>query len=370
MNNLPIDPGVGSEARMDEPDFASPQNVHVLLLMALTVVGIYGCYRLAVPFLPALVWSVTLTVLIIPMQRLLEARVRPSFAAAVSIALVAVIVVVPAVVLGQQMMGEAVRGTELLGANAISEKWRAIVTANPWFASLVDRFGARLNLPAVVDAAVGWITTTAGTLVRGGVVQLTGVLMTFYFLFYFLRDRTLLLESVRALSPLSRTQMNRLFDAVADTIHATVYGTVVIALIQGTLGGLMFWWLGLPAPILWGIVMGMLAIIPVLGAFLIWIPAAIFLLLDGSPGKALILMLWGAIVVGGIDNVLYPILVGNRMKMHSMVAFGAIVGGLVVFGAAGLILGPIVVTVTAWLLAIWRRRNVVLEQQVHETGLG
>ncbi len=119
----------------------------------------------------------------------------------------------------------------------------------------------------------------------------------------------------------------------------------------------MFWWLGLPAPLLWGIVMGLLAVVPVLGAFIIWIPAAIFLVLEGSGGKALLLTLWGGIVVGGIDNLLYPMLVGRRLKMHTVLAFISIVGGLIVFGPSGLILGPVIFIVTRLLLEIWSSRN-------------
>ena len=144
---------------------------------------------------------------------------------------------------------------------------------------------------------------------------------------------------------------------VAHTIHATVYGTLTVAAVQGTLGGLMFWWLGLPAPLLWGVVMGLLAIVPVLGAFIVWIPAAIFLALEGSWGKSLVLAFWGSVVVGGIDNLLYPILVGTRLKMHTVLAFIAVIGGMFVFGAAGLIVGPVVVSVTLSLLETWRSRN-------------
>ena len=151
--------------------------------------------------------------------------------------------------------------------------------------------------------------------------------------------------------------MDRLFSRVGDTVHATMYGTLAVAVIQGTLGGLMFWWLDLPAPLLWGLVMGVLAIVPVLGAFVVWIPAAVFLALDGSWGKALILALWGGVLVGGIDNVIYPILVGNRLRLHTIPAFMAIVGGLIVFGPSGVILGPMTLTVTVLLLEIWRNRT-------------
>src|SRR5665647_1870889 len=119
----------------------------------------------------------------------------------------------------------------------------------------------------------------------------------------------------------------------------------------------MFWWLDLPAPVLWGTVMAVLAVVPVLGAFIIWIPAAIFLFLQGSEGKALLLTLWGAIVVGGIDNLLYPMLVGSRLKIHTVLAFVSLVGGLIVFGTSGLILGPVLFTVTRILLEIWSSQN-------------
>lgn len=156
----------------------------------------------------------------------------------------------------------------------------------------------------MVNTATSWLTNTAASFVRGSIVRLIGFVLTFYILFYFLRDRSAALESLRPLSPLSKLDMNRLFNEIIDTVHATLYGTLAVAIVQGTLGGLMFWWLGLPAPLLWGIVMGLLAIVPVLGAFVIWIPAALFLALEGSEGKALLLTLWGAIVVGGIDNLL------------------------------------------------------------------
>jgi predicted PurR-regulated permease PerM len=98
-------------------------------------------------------------------------------------------------------------------------------------------------------------------------------------------------------------------------------------------------------------------VVPVLGAFVVWVPAALFLALGGHWGKALILTVWGGVIVAGIDNVIYPILVGNRLKLHTIPAFMAIIGGLVVFGSSGLILGPVTLTVTMLLFEIWRRRT-------------
>ena len=126
----------------------------------------------------------------------------------------------------------------------------------------------------------------------------------------------------------------------------------------------MFWALGLPAPLLWGVVMVVLAIVPVLGAFVVWVPAAIFLASEGHPGKAVILAAWGVLVVGTIDNLLRPILMGNRLKLHTVLVFISIIGGLVVFGASGLILGHMVVTVTLVLLELWPHRAGVTSMKV------
>ena len=154
------------------------------------------------------------------------------------------------------------------------------------------------------------------------------------------------------LLPLSSTQSQQVFKQISDTIHAIVYGTLAIAAVQGFLGGLMFWWLGLPAALLWGVMMGFLAVIPVLGAFIIWLPAAVFLALEGHWTQAIILVLWGMLVVGTIDNLLRPILVGNRLHQHTLLIFMSLVGGLILFGSSGLILGPVVLAITLFLISV------------------
>ena len=343
-----------------ENDWGSHNHVHTLLLMALTVVGIYFSYRLAVPFLPALTWSLALAILFAPLHRWLESKVKsPNLAATISVVLVVVIVIVPATFVANRIIGEAVSGAETVKTMIESGEWRRIFEAYPLIAPAGDWIAQQLDLTAMANSATSWLTSMGASFVQGSVLQLIGIVLTFYMLFYFLRDRALARKSLRSLSPLSEADMTRLFNDVSDTVHATLYGTLAVAIVQGTLGGLMFWWLGLAAPLLWGTVMGLLAVVPVLGAFVIWIPAAIFLVLEGSGEKALLLTLWGAIVVGGIDNLLYPMLVGRRLKMHTVLAFISLVGGLIVFGPAGLILGPVIFTVTRLLLEIWRRNAAV-----------
>jgi predicted PurR-regulated permease PerM len=159
------------------------------------------------------------------------------------------------------------------------------------------------------------------------------------------------------LLPLSNREAGEFVERVRSMIHATIYGTVVVAAVQGALGGLMFWTLEIPGALLWGVAMGLLAIIPVLGAFVIWIPAAIGLAAQGSWGKAVVLTVWGTVVVGLIDNLLYPVLVGKEMRLHTVPVFIAIVGGLFVFGASGLVLGPVVLAVTLACIDVLRRRT-------------
>jgi predicted PurR-regulated permease PerM len=349
------DPKSELEDRPGNRGWASPGRVQKVVLLLAIAFGSYLCYRMALPFLPALTWAVALTILFAPLHRWLEVKLqRANLAAAVSVLLVALIVVVPTTLLGQRLLQESVRGAAIIQTKVDTGEWRRALEAQPRLAPAAHWVERQVDLPGTVQTLTSWLTNQAGRLVQGSLVQLIGFCLTFYLFFYFLRDRKTALRSLRFLSPLSPAEMDHLFGRIEDTVFATVYGTLAVAAVQGFLGGLMFWWLGLPAPLLWGVVMGLLAVVPVLGAFIIWVPAALFLLLEGSWGKALLLTVWGAVVVGGIDNLLLPILVGNRLKQHTLLAFLSVVGGLMVFGTSGLILGPVVLTVTAVLLETWR----------------
>jgi predicted PurR-regulated permease PerM len=266
---------------------------------------------------------------------------------------IALLIVLPVTLLAGRLIAEVPEGVSAIKERMASEEWRRVADDYPILATWADWSG-EWDLPGAIGNVASWVATASGSLVRGGILQLITLLLTFYFLFYFLRDRRIILDWLRDISPLTRAEMDQLFVRINDTVRATLYGTVVVACIQGTLGGLIFWWLGLPLPLLWGIVMGLLSIVPTVGAFVVWIPAAIAMAVDGSWGKALILTAWGAVAIGGIDNLLYPLLVGNRLKLHTIPAFLSIVGGLILFGAAGLILGPLTIALTVFLLELWR----------------
>ena len=326
-----------------------------LVLIVVTAVGLGLCCLLAQPFLPALSWALALSVLFTPFQRWLESRLTYSgLAASIAVVVIAFIVVVPVIFVAQSLVVQAEQGARLIEAKVTSGEWRRAIEAQPRLAPLADQIESELDLPGTVKSLAAWFSATAGSIVSGSMVQVISFGLIFYLLFFFLRDRRAVLASLHHLSPLSREETEMLLHRVRDTIHATVYGTLVVSTLQGVLAGLMFWWLGLPAPLLWGVVMAILAVVPMLGAFVVWIPAALFLALEGSWGKALILTLWGMLIVGTIDNLLRPVLVGSRLKLHTVLAFISVVGGLMLFGPAGLILGPVALTITTVLLEVWR----------------
>lgn len=315
--------------------------------------------RLGAPFLGPLAWALALAVLFKPLHVWIERKIkRPNVAAMLTVLFVSLIAILVVAFVAERLASEVGKGAAAIKAKVESGDWRRAIDAHPNLAPIGQWIENHTDLSRTLSAAATWLTTRAASLVQGSLVQLVAVLLTFYFLFFFLRDRHKAVRSLRLLTPLPEASTDQLCRRVSDTIQAIFYGTLTVAAVQGSLGGLMFWWLGLAAPFLWGIIMGLLAVVPVLGAFIIWIPAAILLALEGSWGKAIVLTVWGSVVVGGIDNLLYPMLVGNRLKMHTAIAFISVVGGLIVLGPAGLIVGPVVVAVTISLLEIWRSRNV------------
>lgn len=185
----------------------------------------------------------------------------------------------------------------------------------------------------------------------GTIVQMFFVVFTMYYLF---RDGEHIFEGLRELLPLKRQDAEAIMKRTRDVIGASVYGVFVIAIIQGSLGGLAFWVLGLRSALVWGVAMTLLSMIPMVGAFLVWIPAALYLAVSGHWLKALLLVLWGTLVIGTIDNFLRPKLVGSRTKLHELFVFFAVLGGLKVFGVLGLVMGPVILAITISLIEVFR----------------
>jgi predicted PurR-regulated permease PerM len=338
-----------------ENEQRTQQLFHLFGLIGLTLLALGLSYLMAAPFLPALTISVALAVVLMPLQRWLENKIsRPGMAAIITVILAAALVITPTIFIGRQLMQEATAAASQINQIADENTLEKYIANYPRLAPVSRWIETQINLPQTAENAASWLTRFATSFVQGSGKQLTGIVISFYMLFYCLRDRRIGIHALKSVLPLGKVDAVRLFSRVADTVRATIYGTLMIACVQGSLGGLMFWALGLPAALLWGILMGLAAIVPVLGAFIIWIPAALVLFVSGHEVKALALVIWGAIVVGGIDNLLYPMLVGRRLKLHTIPTFISLVGGLIVFGASGLILGPAILAITLFLLEYWR----------------
>jgi predicted PurR-regulated permease PerM len=354
-----LDDGGVSECFMTGSSIPDRWTISNTVLTLAVVVGLILCYFLAIPFLPAIVWSVTLGVLFVP----LDARIRRSVrsanaAAAATVAIVAFIVVVPGILVVGSLLNEAARSVTVISPMLDADRWTQLLDNHPRLAPALRWINERLDLPDLIKASMSWVAGWSGSVVRASVAGAVSLLLTFYFLFYILRDREKAIALAKETLPLSASEFSRISDRFTDTIFATIVGTAAVSALQGALGGGMFWWLGLPAPVFWGVLMGLVAIVPFLGAFVIWVPAALLLALSGELASAAILTFWGTIVVGLVDNVVYPILVGRKLMMHTIPSFIAIVGGVILLGAPGVVLGPLVVSISLTLMEIWKGRNL------------
>ena len=336
------------------------QRLTMIALLVFAIIGIGLNLLLAGPFIPGLTWALAFAVVAHPLHQWLSSHIRrltQGLAAGLSVLVVALALVLPAAFLTWQVGRQAGEVATTFQEYVQSGEWAATLEQHPRIARVWKQVEQTIDVnqeanvlaDTVQQRAVGWVKTTVW-----GTVQ---ILFALFALFYFFRDRDLIMRALRSMMPMSDKEAAHFFQRIHDMTHASIFGTIVVSAIQGALGGLMFWILGIPGPLLWGVCMGLLAIIPVFGAFVIWMPAALFLASRGDWTQALILTFWGAVVVGLIDNLLYPILVGNEMRLHTLPVFIAIVGGLFAFGAAGIVIGPIVLAGTISILDILRRRT-------------
>ncbi len=335
-----------------------------LTLVVLVAFALYLCWRIIVPFLDVLLWAAVLAVVFYPVHRRLGERVRgQNLAAAMSTLLVIITIIVPVsfitLAVVQELRNAAANLDTSNPLRFLDPEAPVIGPAIRWAGQYVDlaQFRSPDFLKSHLEALTG--TLAAGTLglVGGAAAVVVKMFLVIFTLFYLFRDGAEIRHAGSDLLPLERAQASDIVTRTREVIAASVYGVVVIAAIQGTLGGLIFWVLGLPSPLLWGVVMFFMAMIPMAGTPLVWGPAVVYLAATGAWGKAAFLLGWGVLVVGSIDNFLSPRLVGRRTRMHELLIFFSVLGGIDVFGVLGLVLGPVVVAVTLALIEVARQAN-------------
>jgi predicted PurR-regulated permease PerM len=346
-----------------------------IALMLAAGIGLYLCWLMLQPFAEVLAWAAVLVIVFYPVhRRLLERTKRPGTSALLSCLLVVFTILLPVTLITIALVHELSGFAENIKANVA-----ALLDPNSpvtgrflrWIGQYVDIEPLRSQefmverLKGMGGAIAGRTLGFVGGVV-GVVIEIFFIIFTMYYLF---RDGNKIVGALPDVLPLEREQSKKIFARTREVISASVYGVLVIASIQGMLGGLAFWVLGLPSPLVWGVVMTLLSMIPMVGAFVIWVPAAIFLALSGFWVKAIILTIWGTLVIGTVDNFLRPKLVGEKTKLHELFIFFSVLGGLKVFGLLGIVLGPVVLAITLALLDVFRQVDETPEESLPEPTL-
>lgn len=327
-------------------------------LLAL-VVGITAAFVFVISdFLMTIFVAAVFSGLIHPLYRQIRTAFGGREAVASVVTLLAVLLLVggPVVFIVTIVTNEAIRMTDNVAP------WLTQITTNPaGFSTYFDRIPGierlapyREVLLAKADEAAARlgqiVVSSLSSTTRGTLALIVEFFMMIYAMFFFLIHGRQYLDSMLRYLPLREAEQNQMLDRFVSVARATLKGTLLIGIVQGTLGGVIFAILGIPGSVLWGLLMIVLSVLPVVGGALVWVPAAIILTIQGSWIKALVLVGFCSLVIGSIDNVMRPRLVGHDTQMPDLMILFSTLGGIAVFGAIGFIIGPIIAAlfVTIW----------------------
>ena len=347
------------------------QPANTWFLLALSAIALYLSYLIAKPFLSPIFAAVVLAVVFYPIHVRITALIRrPNLAATISTLLVMLVVAIPTLFLG------AVITRELRDVyQSLSDRSAVQGGFSPYVMHLLEaplRFlsayidVSRLDLRS---ALLGWLDGASRYLMALGTTAVSnifslalGVVVAFFTLFFLFRDANRIKQAVADSLPLTAQQRGRLTARISETIVASAYGGIAVGLVQGSLTGVAFWILGLHSPVLWGSVAGIASLVPVVGTAVVWVPGAVVLFVSGHWVKALILAIWGALIVSQIDALVRPYVVSGRAKMHNLLIFFALLGGVEAFGIMGVFIGPVIASITVALLLMLRELNISAQQ--------
>lgn len=313
------------------------------------------------PYAGAVFWGVVLAILFAPLyQRLWRmTKQKPNVAALLTLLIIVVMVILPVSLIAASLIRQAAGVYALVSSGNIdfAAYFQRVLHVLPgWLLSLLDHFQLTdlnslqqklSNGAAQVSKTVAARALDVGRNTFDFLVSMTIML---YLLFFLLRDGRALGGRIRQAVPLSPKYKNRLFGNFTTVIRATVKGNVLVAIAQGALGGVAFWFLDVQAPLLWAVVMAFLSLLPAIGAAVVWAPVALYFLATGATWQGIGLIAYGVLVIGLVDNVLRPVLVGKDTKMPDYVVLLSTVGGMALFGLNGFVIGPVV---AALFIAAW-----------------
>jgi predicted PurR-regulated permease PerM len=313
------------------------------------------------PLFGAVLWGTIAAILFTPLYRRLSRAMgqRRNLAALSTVTIIVVMVILPLTMVVTSLAQEAAGLYKRIesGEVSIGRYFAQVVDALPtWVVDLLDRFGLTSLGVAQEKLSEGLLRASqalAAQAINIGQYALDFIVSLFvmlYLLFFLLRDGDDLARRIKAAVPLRAEHQQALLDRFAVVIRATVKGNIVVALLQGALGGLIFWPLGIRAPLLWGVLMAILSLLPAVGAALVWAPVAVYFLATGAVWQGLLLIAYGALVIGLVDNVVRPILVGKDTRMPDYVVLISTLGGIAALGFNGFVIGPVI---AAMFMATW-----------------
>jgi predicted PurR-regulated permease PerM len=354
QSNAPVT-DYSAELPMTHPELQRKSFLFLLVIVSLA----FGWVLL--PFYGAVFWASVLAILFAKPHRWLLVRMhhRRNAAALMTLTLCLVLVILPLTLIGISLVQDAAEVYERIRSGKVDFGlyFQQIVASLPqWMFSLLERYDlldikalqARLSTSAVQGTQ--FIATRAISIGQNTFEFAISFFIMLYLLFFLLRDGPGLAVRIRDAIPLSSPYKRYLFGKFTTVIRATVKGNVVVAVTQGALGGLIFWFLGVQGALVWAVVMAFLSLLPAVGAAIVWLPVAIYFLVTGAIWQGVTLILFGVLVIGLVDNVLRPILVGKDTKMPDYVVLISTLGGMALFGLNGFVIGPVI---AALFIAFW-----------------
>lgn len=340
-------------------DRASPQfSSTVLTLLIVTAVAMLW---ILLPIYGAILWAVIIAVLFAPVYRwLLSLSGRRRTPAALgTMLLVLILFILPLAgiftALGREAtdLYERLQSGELDPASYLHSVFDALPT---WITALLDRFGLadfatiQRRLAEALATGTKFIASQALSIGQNTFEFIASLFITLYLAFFLIRDGEGVVRDLRRAMPLEPEHKKKLIEKFAAVIRATVKGNFLVAAIQGLLGGIAFWVLGVGGALLWGVLMAFLSLLPAVGAGLVWAPVAVYFLITGALWQGIALIAFGVLVIGLVDNLLRPVLVGSDTRMPDYVVMISTLGGMAAFGINGFVLGPVI---AAMFIAVW-----------------
>jgi predicted PurR-regulated permease PerM len=342
-------------------------SVATVFLLALAAIALYFCYVIAKPFLASIFLALMIAIVFHPVHLRIRSRIqRRNLAALSSTTLVLVTVVVPIVILEVLVAREAHALYLYLNERSAQQGgWdpyamHFVDSLSRWAGHYVDlsKFEVNGALARSVEQ-ISHVLLSWGTHFVTNIVSIfIAIIIAFLTVFFLFREGESLKLQLATFLPLRADQFERLFTGISNSIIANVYGCLAVGASQGILMSLAFWALGLPSPILWGLVTALCSLLPIVGSLVVWGPATIFLFVSGHWGKGLTLLFWSLAVVSQIDHLLRAHVTSQRANMHPLLMFFALLGGVEAFGPPGLFLGPVIVSVTLVSLQMLREASL------------